>query len=105
MKNWIMRMPEPIPFGLTFFVAITRAIVAASRSNRPGGGKVDTVFTFRIQRGSEPLAWLRGKSPALACRVPAAPRRRSGPALRPRELSSTGVNGQPSGSTQSRGTR
>src|SRR2546425_357820 len=45
MKNWIMRMPEPIPFGLTFLLAIVRATVGASFVNRPAGGEVGTVFT------------------------------------------------------------
>jgi hypothetical protein len=31
MKNWTMRMAEPRPLGLTFRLAITRAIVFASR--------------------------------------------------------------------------
>jgi hypothetical protein len=30
MKNWTIRMPEPIPLGLTVFVAMTRAMVSAS---------------------------------------------------------------------------
>jgi hypothetical protein len=45
MKNWTMRIPEAMPFGLTRFVAITRAIVSASLVNVPSGGNVDTVVT------------------------------------------------------------
>src|SRR4029453_13456193 len=33
MKYWTIRIAEPSPFGLTFLVAITRAIVAASFAN------------------------------------------------------------------------
>jgi hypothetical protein len=47
MKYWIMRIPEPIPLGLTFLLAIARAIVRASLVNRPSAGKVDSVLTFR----------------------------------------------------------
>ena len=47
MKNWIMRMPEPGPLGLTFLLAIARAMVSASLVNRPLGGRVETVFTPR----------------------------------------------------------
>src|SRR5262245_42314266 len=38
MKNWIMRIPEPMPLGLTFLLAIVRAMVWASLVNRPCGG-------------------------------------------------------------------
>jgi hypothetical protein len=38
MKYWIMRMPDPIPLGLTFLLAITRATASASRVNVPAGG-------------------------------------------------------------------
>jgi hypothetical protein len=40
-----MRIPEVIPFGLTFLVAMTLAIVLASRVKSPFGGNVETVFT------------------------------------------------------------
>jgi hypothetical protein len=46
MKNWIMRMPDPIPFGLTRLLAIVRAIVRASLLNSPGGGAVETMLTL-----------------------------------------------------------
>src|SRR5438105_4645273 len=46
MKNWIMRMPEPMPFGLTFLLAMPLAMVLASLVNRLAGGKVETVFTL-----------------------------------------------------------
>src|SRR5438105_768211 len=49
-KNWIMRMPEPIPLGLTFLLAMTRAMVRASFVKVPGGGNVETVFTSRTHR-------------------------------------------------------
>jgi hypothetical protein len=42
-----MRIPDPIPFGLTFLLAMTLAIVSASFVYRPAGGKVDTVVTVR----------------------------------------------------------
>jgi len=45
MKNWIIRIADPVPFGLTRRDAMTRAIVAASFVNSPSGGRVDTVFT------------------------------------------------------------
>jgi hypothetical protein len=50
MKNCTMRMAEPMPFGLTPALAITRAIVSASFLKRPAGGKVETVFTRADQR-------------------------------------------------------
>src|SRR5437016_4875476 len=39
-------MPEPMPFGLTFLVAMIRATVLASFMNVPSGGKVETVCTL-----------------------------------------------------------
>src|SRR5690242_15211175 len=39
-------MPDPGPFGDTFFEASDRAIVSASFVNKPRGGKVETVLTF-----------------------------------------------------------
>jgi hypothetical protein len=50
MKYCIIRMPEPIPLGLTFFEAICRAIVSASFVNMPFFGKVDSVVTFLTHR-------------------------------------------------------
>ena len=50
MKNWIMRIPDAIPFGLTRRVAIVRAIVRASLVNKPAGGNVETVLTLLTQR-------------------------------------------------------
>jgi len=50
MKYCIIRMPEPIPLGLTFFEAICRAIVSASFVNMPFSGKVDSVVTFLTHR-------------------------------------------------------
>jgi hypothetical protein len=47
MKYWIMRMPEPMPRGLTLFLAIVLAIVCASFLNKSFGGEVETVFTLR----------------------------------------------------------
>lgn len=46
IKYVTIRIAEPIPLGLTSFLARTRAIVCASLVNRPSGGKVDTVCTF-----------------------------------------------------------
>ena len=43
-------MPEPGPFGETFFDASDRAMVAASLVKSPSGGKVDTVFTPATHR-------------------------------------------------------
>jgi hypothetical protein len=50
MKYCIIRMPEPIPFGLTLFEAMCRAIVSASLVNTPFLGKVDSVVTFLTHR-------------------------------------------------------
>ena len=50
MKYWIIRMADPIPLGLTFLVAMMRAIVSASFVKVPSGGNVETVFTSRTQR-------------------------------------------------------
>ena len=47
--NWIIRIADPIPLGLTRLEAIVRAIVSASRVNRSSGGEVETVFTRRSQ--------------------------------------------------------
>jgi hypothetical protein len=41
-----MRMPEPMPRGLTFLLAITLATVSASLVKVPSGGKVETVLTL-----------------------------------------------------------
>ena len=49
-KYCIIRMPESIPFGLTFLEAICRAIVPASLVNMPFSGKVDTVETLLTHR-------------------------------------------------------
>src|SRR5262245_6672966 len=50
MKNWIMRIPDAGPLGLTFLLAMTRAMVLASFVNSPAGGNVETVFTSRTHR-------------------------------------------------------
>jgi hypothetical protein len=68
MKNCTMRMPEPMPFGLTRFVAITRAIVSASFAKRPAGGKVETVFTSRTQRRGSRFVGLRAMASSSAGR-------------------------------------
>jgi hypothetical protein len=47
IKYWIIRMPEPIPLGLTLFFAMVLAIVWASLVNKALGGSVETVFTLR----------------------------------------------------------
>ncbi len=43
-------MPDPGPFGDTFFDASVRAITGALFSNSPAGGYVDAVFTFPDHR-------------------------------------------------------
>src|SRR5215472_12890229 len=40
-----MRIPDCGPLGETFFEARDLTMVAESRVNRPGGGKVETVLT------------------------------------------------------------
>jgi len=50
MKYWSIRMPEPIPLGLTLRLAMMRAIAAASFVKVPGGGKVDAVLTRLTHR-------------------------------------------------------
>src|SRR5579884_2879098 len=42
-------MPEPIPLGLTFLLAITLLIVSASLVKIPWGGNVEMVLTLRTQ--------------------------------------------------------
>jgi hypothetical protein len=43
-------MPEPMPLGLTFLLAIVRATVSASFVKSNDGGNVETVFTSWDQR-------------------------------------------------------
>jgi hypothetical protein len=43
-----MRIAEPRPLGLTFSVAMTRAMVAESFVYRSFGGNVDTVVTCAL---------------------------------------------------------
>jgi len=50
MKYWTMRIPEPMPFGLTSLLAIRLAMVSASLVKSNLGGKVETVFTFCTHR-------------------------------------------------------
>src|ERR1700678_652856 len=45
-----MRIPEPGPFGETFFDARVRAMVAALWLNSPSGGWVESVVTAADQR-------------------------------------------------------
>lgn len=45
-----MRMPEPGPFGETFFEASERAISGAPLVKRSSGGCVESVVTFFTQR-------------------------------------------------------
>src|SRR5262245_9367149 len=45
MKYCNMRIPDPIPFGLTFLLARLRAIDSAFFVNSPSGGNVETVLT------------------------------------------------------------
>ena len=49
-----MRKPDVGPLGLTRGDARARAMVAASRVNRPGGGAVETVVTVATQRRRRP---------------------------------------------------
>jgi hypothetical protein len=46
MKNCTMRMAEPMPFGLTSLLAMTRAMVSASFVKMPSGGYVEMVVTL-----------------------------------------------------------
>jgi hypothetical protein len=71
MKYCIIRMPETIPLGLTFFEAMCRAIVSAFLVNMSFLGKVDSVVTplthrFLLLRG---LFFLDGISPPLIRKV------------------------------------
>lgn len=50
MKYESIRMPEPGPFGETFLEAKVLAIVLALFVNNPGGGWVESVFTFATHR-------------------------------------------------------
>src|SRR5271165_5479425 len=65
-----MRMPEPIPLGLTFRLAIVRAMDLASLVKIPLGGNVETVLTFRTHRfffdeeAISCLAWIPCRSSA-----------------------------------------
>lgn len=43
-------MPDPAPFGETFFEASSRAIIPASSLNKPGRGWVESVFTSFTHR-------------------------------------------------------
>ena len=54
MKKVSMRKPDVGPLGLTRGDARARAMVAASRVNRPGGGAVETVVTVATQRRRRP---------------------------------------------------
>jgi hypothetical protein len=70
-KYCIIRMPETIPLGLTFFEAMCRAIVSAFLVNMSFLGKVDSVVTplthrFLLLRG---LFFLDGISPPLTRKV------------------------------------
>jgi len=77
MKYRIMRMPEPIPLGLTFLLPITRAMVRAPLVNRSLGGNVETVFTPRTQCFFSAMAPSCRSAPAVAIRP--GPRRLVGP--------------------------
>jgi|SRR5438105_6625873 len=50
IKYCVILMPEPIPFGLTFFDDMCRAIVSASLVKIPFSGNVETVLTLLTQR-------------------------------------------------------
>jgi hypothetical protein len=53
-----MRMPEPMPLGLTRGLAMIRAMVRASLVKSPSGGKVETVFTL-IHKGTRVATQLK----------------------------------------------
>jgi hypothetical protein len=67
MNNWIIRIPEPMPLGLTRLEAMIRATSGAVLVNVPGGGKVETVLIFPdhfffasiAAPARIPLEWLR----------------------------------------------
>jgi hypothetical protein len=59
MKYWIIRIPDTMPFGLTFLLAIMRAIVLASFVKVSFGGKVETVWTSLTQYLRDLLAVMR----------------------------------------------
>jgi hypothetical protein len=67
MKYWIMRIPDPIPFGLTFLLAMTLATVSASWLKVSRGGKVETVFTRATHRLLAVGFLLRGLFLLLGC--------------------------------------
>jgi len=50
MKYVSMRIPDPGPFGETFFEARLRAMAAAFFVNRPLGGWVESVVTRATHR-------------------------------------------------------
>ena len=56
MKYVSMRRPEAGPLGDTFLEARDRAMVEAPFVNNPGGGLVDTVFTFATHLRPDPRA-------------------------------------------------
>src|SRR5438128_7273113 len=51
-----MRIPDAIPLGLTFLLAIALAIVFASLVKSPSDGNVDTVLTFWTHRFLDDVA-------------------------------------------------
>src|SRR5438132_14307019 len=73
-----MRIPEPGPFGETFFDARVRAIVDASFVKRSFGGCVESVVTVRTHL---PRARFRSATPVAAARSAPLGRRRSRQAL------------------------
>ena len=96
MKNWIMRTPEPGPFGLTERRGMVRAIVAASLVKRPFGGRVETVLTFPLHRlrlfFSTMGSWTcighaRPVRARVACYILVHPRCRSAASVRRRSTS------------------
>src|SRR5262245_26079550 len=85
MWNWIIRTPEPAPFGLTDGRAMVRAIVAASLVKRSFGGLVETVFTFPLHfllgvaiaaSPASPVLDLRSRATTEPAGAGHAPRRR-----------------------------
>ena len=60
-----MRMPDPMPLGLTFLLAIASATVWASLVKRSLGGKVETVFTRCDQRLTVSFVFAMATLPAV----------------------------------------
>jgi hypothetical protein len=58
MWNWIMRMPEPMPLGLTFLLAIVRAMVLASLVKMPLEPVLKLIDSTK--NATAPSWWIQG---------------------------------------------